>query len=103
MIRSQKLRDSANGQNCTLNIAGACNYNPETVVLCHFPHESHGTALKSTDISSGYGCSGCHDAIDNRSKSGLSEEDREFYMRRSQVRTWEKFVELGLVTVKGVK
>ena len=34
------------------------------------------------------------------SKIKLSNEDREFYMRRAQVRTLSRFVELGLVVIK---
>ena len=40
MIKSKALRDSANGQSCTLNIVGVCDYSPETVVLAHLPDES---------------------------------------------------------------
>ena len=33
------IRKAAKGEECTLNIAGVCSYDPETVVLCHFPSE----------------------------------------------------------------
>lgn len=100
MIRSNKLRDSARDQSCTLNIAGVCNYQPETVVLCHFPDETHGISKKSDDISSGFGCSACHDCIDGRHTVKLSQEDKEFYMRRAQTRTLRVWVDLGLVALK---
>lgn len=45
------IRKAAKGEQCTLNIAGVCNYNPETVVFCHFPSETHGMGLKSDDLS----------------------------------------------------
>ena len=95
VIKSQKLRDSAKGEQCTLNIAGICNYDPETTVLCHLPSEIAGS--KSTDISSAYGCSSCHQVIDNRSR--LSAEDYEFYCRRGQVRTLTRMEERGLITI----
>ena len=38
------IRKAARGEECTLNIAGVCSYDPETVVLCHFPSDSHGLA-----------------------------------------------------------
>ena len=41
------IRKAAKGEECTLNIAGVCSYDPETVVLCHFPSDSHGIGFKS--------------------------------------------------------
>ena len=99
-MASSAIRKAARGEQCTLNIAGVCNYNPETVVLCHCPSETHGMGLKSNDLSAGFGCSSCHDAIDGRS-GHLSREDKEFYMRRSQFRTIRRLEELGIISVKG--
>ncbi|WP_271270507.1 DUF1364 domain-containing protein [Aliamphritea hakodatensis] len=101
MIRSKHLRESARGQECTLQIAGICNYQSETTVLAHLPSESHGMGLKADDISACFACSACHDVIDNRSSIRISNEDREFYMRRAQNRTLNIWVDMGLVTVKG--
>lgn len=97
-IESKKLRASARGEDCTLNIAGVCSYDSATVVLCHLPDESHGMARKSDDICAAFGCAACHDAIDGRAGS-LSAEDRMFYMRRAMVRTWRRWIALGLVRV----
>lgn len=102
-MKSQALRDSAKGQDCTLQIPGACNYDPATVVFVHFPDESHGMARKSDDISGGFGCSGCHDVIDRRVPYDFAAGDREWFMRRAQNRTMRRWIELGLVTVKGLK
>jgi len=99
VIVSKKLRDAANGQECTLNIVGVCNYDPETVVHNHFPSEIAG--YKPTDISGGHGCSDCHDWIDRR--VGSDDEEREFYMRRSQVRTMTRLIDMGIIVVKGAK
>lgn len=99
-IKSQKLRDSAHDEPCTLNIAGVCNYDETTTVLAHLPDESNGMGTKSTDLSSCYACSSCHDVIDRRTFSELSAYDMEFYMRRAQVRTLNRFVELGLIVIK---
>jgi hypothetical protein len=30
------IRKAAKGEECTLNIAGVCSYDPETVVLAHY-------------------------------------------------------------------
>ena len=101
-IRSQAIRDSAKGENCTLAIPGICNHNPETVVYCHFPDESHGMGRKSDDISGGYGCSACHDAIDGRNPNAWIAilEDKDWYLRRAQTRTLRRMVERKIVTVK---
>lgn len=99
VISSKKLRQSAKGEQCTINVQGVCTYDPETVVLCHFPSDIAG--YKATDLSSGYGCAACHDWIDRRVSAGPEEDaDREFYMRRSQIRTHTKFYEKGLIQVK---
>jgi hypothetical protein len=47
-------------------IPGVCNFNPETVVLCHAPHPNKGTAIKGPDTWGAYGCSSCHDEMDGR-------------------------------------
>lgn len=35
-LKMSAIRKAARGEECTLNIAGVCSYDPETVVLCHF-------------------------------------------------------------------
>jgi len=89
--------DATEGEECTFNIAGVCNNRTDTTVLCHLPSEIATT--KSTDLSSGYGCSSCHSVIDSR--GSISNEDYEFYARRAQVRTLTRFLEKGLITVAG--
>lgn len=100
LMKNGKIRKAARSEDCTLCIPGVCNYNNETTVFAHFPDESHGIGRKSDDISGGFACSSCHDAIDRRIKVEISGEDREFYMRRSQTRTLRRLIELGIVTVK---
>jgi hypothetical protein len=97
---SSKLRDSARGEECTFQIVGVCNGNPETTVLCHLPHESHGMGFKANDLSSGYGCSSCHDVIDGRVQYTFQPGDKEFYMRRSNIRTLIRMEEKGLIIIK---
>ena len=95
MIKSKKIRDSARGEECTLNIPGVCRYDSETVVLCHFSVQDGGSNRLNGDLCAGYGCSLCHLAIDQ-----YEAEDREFYMRRSMVRTLTRLFEKGLLEVK---
>ena len=98
-ITSNKIKRSARGEDCTFQIVGVCNYDPETTVLCHLPDESKGIGIKSDDISAAYGCSGCHDAVDGRVRSAEFEAHRQFYMRRAMVRTWRRLVEKGVVKI----
>lgn len=100
MIRSPRIREAAKGEKCTLNIAGVCNYDPETVVFCHFPdYDTHGVSMKSCDLSGGFGCSACHDAIDRRVRDPEFVQHAEFYLRRSQLRTMRRLVDLGVVQI----
>ena len=102
-MKSTALRESARGEQCTVQIVGICNGDTETTVLAHLPDESGGMGRKSDDISVCYSCSSCHDAIDRRVKSISLECDREWYLRRAMIRTWRRMVETGLITIKGLK
>lgn len=102
MIKSKKLRDSARGQQCTLNIVGVCNYDPETTILAHLPDETKGMGKKADDLSSCYACGACHDVIDGRRKWPNDEQDHaEWYYRRAQTRTWRILFEHGVLAIKG--
>jgi len=103
-VRSNAIRMSAKGEECTFQIPGVCNGNPETTVLCHLPDESHGMGHKADDISAAYGCMSCHDAIDRRiSNAGWDSDNSEWYMRRAQTRTLRRLIEKGIVKVAGLK
>ena len=102
-IHSKAIRAAARGQPCTLNIAGVCNYDPSTTVLCHLPDESHGMNRKSDDLSAAFGCSDCHDVIDGRRPHLFRPGDKDWYTRRAMVRTWRILVREGVIQIKGVK
>ena len=99
-IVSPAYTKAAKGQQCTLNIAGVCSYNRETVVFCHFPNESGGMAEKSDDICGGDGCYACHQVIDNPGSNEHFEQHRAWYLMRSMVRTIRRRIEQGVVTIK---
>ena len=96
----QKLRDSARGEDCTLQIFPYCNGNPETVVLCHLPSGS-GMGQKSPDWFAVYGCSKCHDIIDGRVSinSDLISLALDSLTQRALFRTWERMIEKGLIKI----
>lgn len=99
-IKSKKIRASANGQECTFNIVGVCNYDPSTTVLCHLSNESSGMGKKSHDICAAYGCSSCHRAVDTIGACKELEDHRDWYERRAMVRTLVALINLGLVVIK---
>lgn len=92
---STKLRNSARNQPCTFNTP-FCNRDPATVVLCHIRDEAAGRSTKANDYSAAFGCSSCHDAIDQHR---LSKEDELFYSMRALQRTLHIWVQNGLISV----
>lgn len=96
---SKKIRNSARGESCTVNVAGVCNYDSATTVLAHLPDESKGMGKKADDLSACYACSACHDVLDRRRYDQDFEDYREWYMRRAMVRTWRRLVDLGIIKV----
>ena len=101
MIRIKKIRDSARGQDCTVN-SPWCNYSPETVVLAHYgePGEK-GMGIKPDDTSGVYACSSCHDWLDGRvphsSVDAGDAHDKEYYWFRAMRRTWALLITNGVL------
>jgi hypothetical protein len=96
-LRSQRLRDSARGQQCTLQIPGVCSQNPETTVLAHLDGEEKGVGLKVDDYLGCFACSSCHSAIDGHK---LSLEEKLWYEHRALRRTLKRWVSMGLLVVR---
>lgn len=96
------VRKSADGEGCTLNVAGVCNYDSATVALCHLPFlVGAGMGQKTDDLCACFGCSACHDWIDNR--DGVHPlADRMYYGARAMVRTLRRMIAKGIITVKGM-
>lgn len=106
MIRSSRIRSSARGESCTLQVAGVCNGNSETVIYAHFRWLGGcGVGIKPTDLGQGaYACSACHDWLDGRMPHGESYlSDRNFYAMRGMVRTLERLVDKGIIQIAGAE
>ena len=99
MIRSKKITQSARGEECTLNIAGVCSYDPETVVFCHFPDGAQGMGIKASDLSGAYGCYACHQVVDGHARCDEFIDNRDWYLRRAQNRTLERMFDKGILKV----
>lgn len=94
-IESKKLRKSAKGQPCTFQTSH-CNHDPETTVLCHLPSYVKGMGNKSDDFHAAFGCSACHEAIDQHR---LPAEAELFYSFRALQRTLRIWIKAGLIVV----
>lgn len=74
--RQQWLLDKARGQQCTAQIEGVCNHNPETTVAAHVQLPGCGImGGKGHDLHVAWVCSACHDEIDRRTRR---QPDRDF-------------------------
>ncbi|MBZ9807646.1 nuclease domain-containing protein [Mesorhizobium sp. ESP-6-2] len=93
---SSKLRNSARGQQCAFAIPGICSHDRSTVVLCHLPSEVKAMATKSDDFNAAFGCSQCHEAIDNHR---LSKEEELYFSLRALQKTQRIWVASGLIVV----
>lgn len=99
MYRSKRLLDAARGQQCTIQIPGICNGNPETTVAAHSNSLRHGKGLgiKAHDCYVAWACSSCHAEIDQGSK--LSRQQKDDYWQAGFEKTiLQKFL-LGIVRV----
>jgi hypothetical protein len=99
-VISQKLRDSARGQDCTLRIPGVCSFDSSTTVLAHLPCGQKGMGIKGPDMIAVFACSACHDRLDWRMKGGDIDG---LDMLRALAETQLKWLAMGLMTIKGVK
>ena len=65
-----KIRESAQGEQCTIRLPGICNYNPDTTVWAHSNRSSDGKGmgLKAKDKNGAYACYNCHSVYDRQTK-----------------------------------
>ena len=95
-----KIRKSAKGEECTIQIHPYCNGNPETTVLCHAPCEDKGMGTKSPDFWAAYGCSTCHDIVDGRFRVNDPHSLGIFQcLMRGVFRTQKILIQKGLMNV----
>ena len=97
-IESTPLRRAAEGKECTMNVAGVCNYDPSTTIPAHINFEGGCMGGKTDDISLADCCFDCHQWYDNEDGT---EEERHFYGARAVLRTLKRRVNEGLITIKG--
>jgi hypothetical protein len=85
------IRDSARGEECTVNIPGVCNYDPQTVVWAHSNQSTHGKGmgLKAHDEFGCYACAACHAWLDHgwASDKNISQEYIEKIFHSAMIRS----------------
>ena len=100
-MKMTSLRRSAKGQQCQIRIMNVCNYDSETVVLCHYRMSGDGMGRKPPDTRAAYACHDCHAEVDGRtSNSGLSKSELKLAFAEGVFRSQDIFLEKGLVEVK---
>jgi len=99
-LKTSKIRKSARGKMCSLQIYPYCNNNTETTVLAHLPSMAKGMSIKSPDYLAVYACSSCHDLIDGRMHvTNISKEELLRCQMRGLERTWGQLITEGLITI----
>jgi len=98
-----KIRQSARGENCTME-GPMCNFNPETTVWCHSDYSEHGRGFgfKTHDIFGYFGCFGCNSWFDEHSKRTGSKfyvepQERRWYYQRAHDRSLVRLLEKGVL------
>ena len=95
-----KITKSAHGEPCQIRLAGYCNHNPETTVLAHYRLSDYcGMGIKPPDFMGAYACSACHDAVDGRIKTDLSEDELRLVHAEGVMRTLVILQKKGLLDV----
>jgi hypothetical protein len=94
---SKRLRESARGRECQIRLPGICNHNPETTVLCHL--NGGGAGTKHSDLHAAFGCSGCHDEVDGRTRRHAREQVKLWFLE-GVIRTQIIWLDEGLVELK---
>lgn len=91
-----KLRQSAKGQPCTLQLPEICNHNCETTVLAHIRLGFNaGMGQKPNDLHALFACSDCHNVIDGRAKGEFEYKD----ILRGHLRTLDIWQKMGLIKI----
>ena len=64
----KRIREAARDEECSIRIAGVCNFRTDTTVWCHLPGIAGGRGMgfKAIDLCGAFGCVACHDVVDGR-------------------------------------
>lgn len=100
-MKTSKIRQSARGEQCTINLPGVCNFDADTVCWCHSNRYEHGKGmgLKAKDEHGAYGCSECHATYDRQKKrpDHLSLDNVEEAFTMAMVKSRQILKDKGLI------
>lgn len=99
IVKSKKLREFANGRDCSLRLDG-CNFDSQTTVLAHLPCGHKGMGMKGPDTVAVLACSACHDKIDGRAIGYTLEAPDAL---RALAETHTQMIDAGLLRVDGMR
>lgn len=96
-----KIRQSANGEGCTLRLPGVCKPEPGNVVWAHSNRGEHGKGggMKADDEWGAYACYWCHCVYDRQHKrpAGMTLEFVEGEFARAMAESRTKLRKKGLL------
>lgn len=90
------MRKLARGRECTVRLAGVCNFDPTTTVLAHVKAGWFGMGIKPPDVLGVVACHACHDEIDRRTRK-LEREFVELETLRAMYRQILHYCEMGIL------
>ena len=97
-----KITEYACGKECQIRLIGVCNHNDETTIFAHYRRGGlGGMGQKPSDLHGAFACSSCHDAVDGRTKTHLSQAELDSDFKDGVFRTQEILRAKGFITLKG--
>lgn len=101
---TDKITQSAKGQECQIRIPHGLHHDPETVVWCHANGSAagKGIGMKSASMLGAYGCFHCHDIVDGRRKPPLewTRDDVRLAFWEGHARSICILIERGIITME---
>lgn len=101
--KTTKIRQSARGEDCTINLEGVCNYDPQTTVWAHSNRFADGKGMgrKADDANGAYACHSCHAVYDRQMKrpDHLSLDDVEEAFTLAMEKSRAILIRKGLVSL----
>jgi hypothetical protein len=99
-IRSTKLRQSANGEDCLVRLPG-CSSDPAKTIWSHYRGSAGGKggAIKSTDIAGAFACTYCDAVYDGQRPrpAGMTKDDVDLAWHEGHIRSLVRLGQKGLL------
>jgi hypothetical protein len=96
----KKIRDSAEGEACTLRFDTVCNGNPLTTVYCHSNLLKDGKGMGLKAKTGAYGCFDCHNVLDYRAArpSHMSYDEMISIFENACAETRRRLIKKGIIS-----